>query len=40
MERLKEWIERQFAEREVEPNSPLGEAMKYFLRHYQGLRSH
>jgi transposase len=37
MEGLKEWIERQFAEREVEPNSALGEAMKYFLRHYQGL---
>jgi transposase len=37
MEGLKEWIERQFAEREVEPNSVLGEAMKYFLRHYPGL---
>jgi transposase len=30
-------IERQFEGREVEPNSALGEAMKYFLRHYQGL---
>jgi transposase len=37
MEGLKEWIEKEFAEREVEPNSALGEAMKYFLRHYQGL---
>jgi transposase len=37
MKGLKEWIERQFAEREAEPNSALGEAMKYFLRHYQGL---
>jgi transposase len=37
MEGLKEWIEEEFEEREVEPNSALGEAMKYFLRHYQGL---
>jgi transposase len=37
MSGLKEWIEKQFADREVEPNSALGAAMNYFKKHYEGL---
>jgi hypothetical protein len=37
MSRLREWIEKQFKEKEVEPNSSLGQAMRYVLRHWSGL---
>jgi transposase len=34
---LKEWLAAQFAERRVEPNSSLGKAMRYLLRHWPKL---
>jgi hypothetical protein len=34
---LKAWITAQFAERRVEPNSSLGKAMRYLLRHWPKL---
>ena len=34
---LREWIESQFDKREVEPNSRLGAAMRYMLKHWEGL---
>ncbi len=34
---LKEWIEAQFAERLVEPNSNLGRALQYWLNHWERL---
>jgi transposase len=37
MEKLHEWMEAQFAHRQVEPNSGLGKAITYFLRHWRGL---
>lgn len=37
MEEMKEWIERQFAERLVEPNSSVGGALRYWLNHWEGL---
>jgi transposase len=37
MSRLREWIEKQFKEKEVEPNSSLGQALRYVLRHWAGL---
>jgi hypothetical protein len=37
MEGLKEWIERQFSERLVEPNSTLGKALQYWLNHWEEL---
>ena len=37
MAELHEWIEGQFAERRVEPNSALGQAMRYVLKHWEGL---
>jgi hypothetical protein len=37
MQELKEWIEAQLNNKEVEPNSTLGEAMRYSLRHWEGL---
>jgi hypothetical protein len=37
MRALREWIEEQFGEREVEPNSALGQALRYVLRHWDGL---
>lgn len=37
METLKSWGEEQLASGEVEANSGLGGAIKYFLRHYTGL---
>ncbi len=39
MQRLKEWIEQQFDERLVEPNSSLGKALQYWLNHWEGLTS-
>jgi transposase len=34
---LKAWLVRQFEERLVEPNSPLGEAISYMLNHWEKL---
>jgi transposase len=35
MQKLHEWLERQFAEKTVEPNSGLGEAIAYMLGHWK-----
>ena len=37
MEALHEWLERQFEEKTVEPNSSLGEAITYMLNHWKEL---
>jgi len=37
MDQLHVWLEAQFAERKTEPNSGLGKAIKYLLRHWQPL---
>jgi transposase len=37
METLHTWLEAQFAERKAEPNSGLGKAISYLLRHWKGL---
>jgi transposase len=37
MEKLHSWLEAQFAERTVEPNSGLGQAISYLLRHWEKL---
>jgi hypothetical protein len=37
MEKLHDWLEAQFAERKVEPNSGLGKAITYLLRHWKAL---
>ena len=37
LDALHGWLEAQFAEREVEPNSSLGKAITYLLRHWQPL---
>jgi hypothetical protein len=37
MEELKRWMEEQFDKRQVEPNSNLGGALKYWLRHWAKL---
>ena len=37
MTQLHEWMEAQFAPHLVEPNSGLGKAITYFLRHWKGL---
>ncbi len=37
MKTLQEWMEAQFAQHLVEPNSGLGKAITYFLRHWEGL---
>jgi transposase len=37
MEKMKEWIELQFNERLVEPNSSVGRALQYWLNHWEGL---
>ena len=34
---LKTWMEKQLEERQVEPNSGLGQAMRYMLKHWWGL---
>jgi hypothetical protein len=34
---LKHWLEQQFADRTVEPNSSLGKALQYLLTHWQTL---
>jgi transposase len=35
MQSLQEWLQRQFDERLVEPNSALGKAISYLLRHWE-----
>jgi transposase len=37
MKQLHRWLERQFAEKRTEPNSGLGKAITYLLRHWKGL---
>jgi hypothetical protein len=37
MEKLHAWLEAQFAERKTEPNSGLGKAITYLLRHWKAL---
>src|SRR3954454_2158250 len=37
LEQLQRWIEEQFQERRVEPNSVLGKALAYLQRHWDGL---
>jgi hypothetical protein len=37
METLKQWMERKLADQEVEPNSNLGEALRYELKHWEPL---
>jgi transposase len=37
MERLHGWLEAQLAERQTEPNSGLGKAIAYLLRHWKAL---
>ena len=37
MEQLRHWIDEQFQERRVEPNSVLGKAFTYLQRHWSGL---
>lgn len=37
MRELREWIEAQFRERRVEPNSALGKSLQYLLNHWAGL---
>jgi len=37
MERLKEWLQMQTQERKVEPNSSLGKAIAYMLKHWEPL---
>src|SRR5437016_1308631 len=37
MEKLHGWLEAQFAERKTEPNSGLGKAITYLLRHWKPL---
>jgi hypothetical protein len=34
---LHRWINEQFDQRRVEPNSGLGQALRYFLKHWSGL---
>jgi transposase len=37
MKKLHQWLETQFALKQVEPNSGLGSAINYLLRHWKGL---
>ena len=37
MEELHDWLEAQLAEKKTEPNSGLGKAITYLLRHWKGL---
>ncbi len=37
MQRLCKWIDEQFSERHVEPNSSLGKALTYMVKHWEGL---
>jgi transposase len=37
MTRLKEWLQKQFDQRKVEPNSSMGKAITYMLKHWEPL---
>ena len=37
MEELRIWLVRQFDQRQVEPNSSLGGAISYMLKHWEKL---
>jgi transposase len=37
MDQLQTWLTEQFEERKVEPNSSLGEAISYMLKHWKAL---
>ena len=37
MKGLEQWMEEQFSQRKVEPNSGLGEAIRYMRNHWEGL---
>ena len=37
MKELQKWMKAQLDEHRVEPNSPLGEALRYMLKHWPGL---
>jgi transposase len=37
MAKLKEWLQKQFDERKVEPNSSMGKAITYMLNHWEPL---
>jgi hypothetical protein len=37
MAALEKWMQEQFEERKVEPNSGLGEAIRYMQKHWEGL---
>ena len=37
MQQLQQWLEAQFALKQVEPNSGLGKAITYMLRHWRPL---
>jgi hypothetical protein len=37
MNKLHQWLEGQFTERKTEPNSGLGKAITYLLRHWKAL---
>ena len=37
MEQLKQWMEKKIEDKEVEPNSGLGEAINYMLKRWEGL---
>lgn len=37
MDRLHDWLGRQFDEKRVEPNSALGGAIRYLLKHWEKL---
>jgi hypothetical protein len=37
MDGLKDWLQRQFDEKLVEPNSALGEAIRYLLKRWGAL---
>jgi len=34
---LKDWLTTQLEDKKVEPNSSLGEAISYMLKHYKGM---
>ena len=37
MKELKEWLQAQLDQQEVEPNSPIGKAITYMLKHWEPL---
>ena len=37
MQELKAWMDEQFDQKKVEPNSELGKAMQYMIKHWDGL---